>query len=67
MNENNKTLKSTDAFTVFVHWVLVVALIFSLATGLRVSADSPDSILAKAVAGILLQGNVVQWLSLIHI
>lgn len=61
MNENNKTLKSTDAFTVIVHWVLVIALIFSLATGLRVSADSPDSILAKAVAGILLQGNVVQW------
>ena len=61
MKENNKTLKSTDAFTVIVHWVLVITLIFSLATGLRVSADSPDSILAKAVAGILLQGNVVQW------
>ncbi|MCV0428513.1 MAG: cytochrome b/b6 domain-containing protein [Roseibium sp.] len=51
----------SDLPTVVVHWCLVGTLIFSLVTGLRIAADMPDSSWAKAVSGVLPQGNVIVW------
>ena len=56
-----KIFQKTDALTVLLHWVLVITLGFSLATGLQISADSPDSSWAQFVNVMLLQGNVIQW------
>lgn len=51
----------TDATTVFLHWTLVITLVFSLITGLRISADAEDSVWARALGVLLLQGDVMHW------
>jgi hypothetical protein len=53
--------KKTDATTVFLHWALVLTLGGSLITGLRISADAEDSVWARALSGLLLQGDVMHW------
>lgn len=56
-----KTVQKTDALTVLLHWALVIAIGFSLTTGLQITADNPDSSWAKMVSVLLLQGNVIKW------
>ena len=51
----------TDAPTVIIHWLLVAALIVSLATGLRIAADAPDASLSQALSSWLPQGPVGSW------
>ena len=52
---------SGSALPVFVlHWTTFVAILFSAATGLRITADHPDARLAQMIAPLLPQGNVHQ-------
>ena len=61
MNKKTRSIEKTDATTVFLHWGFVVTLIFSLLTGLRISADAPDAFWSKALDPILIQGDVMLW------
>lgn len=56
-----KSIQKTDALTVLLHWSMAIAIGFSLATGLQITADNPDSSWAKMVSALLFQGNVVKW------
>ena len=56
-----KRTNKTDITTVLLHWGLVLTLIFSLLTGLRIAADEQDSFWAQALSNILLQGDVIPW------
>lgn len=48
----------SDVGTIVLHWTLTIAILFSLATGLRLSADAETSIFAKALDPILPQGEI---------
>ncbi|NKB77719.1 MAG: hypothetical protein GKR96_11950 [Gammaproteobacteria bacterium] len=61
MTKQNIPIQKTDITTVSLHWGLVISLVFSLLTGLRISADAQDSFRASALSGILLQGDVMHW------
>lgn len=54
-------MRKSDLITVLLHWTLVITVFFSLSTGLRISADAEDSVWAKALAMIQLQGDVMRW------
>lgn len=56
-----KKIRSTDANTVALHWILAITLFFSLSTGLRISADAQDSVWARMLGAIQLQGDVMRW------
>lgn len=60
MNPTNKRPRS-DAPTVVLHWSLVLTLLLSLASGLRIMADRADATLARALRPVLLQGPVIDW------
>jgi len=51
----------SDAPTVVLHWGIVLTLVLSLATGLRIAADMPEADWARAVEDVLPQGDVIQW------
>jgi cytochrome b subunit of formate dehydrogenase len=51
----------TDAPTMVLHWALVLTLLLSLASGLRIMADAQDTTISHAMRPILLQGAVVDW------
>lgn len=51
----------SDFPTMLLHWGIVLALIASLVTGLRIAADMPQASWANVVAAILPQGNVILW------
>jgi cytochrome b subunit of formate dehydrogenase len=48
----------SDAGTIVIHWIVAVAMIASLITGLRISADAPVARTAKFLAPLLPQGEV---------
>jgi cytochrome b561 len=54
-------LQKSDAPTFLLHWSLVLTLVFSLVTGLRIASDAEDSSWARAIAAVLPQGDVVPW------
>ena len=58
---NTPRIEKTDTMTFALHWALFCTLIFSLSTGLRISADTENSIWARALDPILLQGDVMHW------
>lgn len=60
MQETDR-IERTDVTTVLLHWTLVITLVFSLLTGLRISADAEDSVWANALGALLLQGDVMHW------
>jgi cytochrome b subunit of formate dehydrogenase len=51
----------SDVPTIFLHWFLAFVLIVSLATGLRISADSPDAVWSPKLSEMLPQGAVMSW------
>lgn len=54
----------TDIFTMVVHWLLVIALVVAVLTGLRIAYDEPESILnglAISAYAILPAGAVIDW------
>lgn len=59
--KRNYRVEKTDLTTVLLHWFLVVTLVFSLLTGLRISADAENSVWARALSFLLLQGDVMHW------
>ncbi|APF37784.1 Thiosulfate reductase cytochrome b subunit [Chelatococcus sambhunathii] len=48
----------TDIGTIFLHWLVAIAMVVSLLTGLRISADAPEAVLSKALEPILPQGEI---------
>jgi cytochrome b subunit of formate dehydrogenase len=48
----------SDATTVTLHWLLVSAMVLSLATGLQIAADAVDSTWSRLLSPILMQGEV---------
>jgi cytochrome b subunit of formate dehydrogenase len=48
----------SDVGTVLLHWIVAVAMVTSLVTGLRISADAPDAVISKALSPILPQGEI---------
>ena len=59
--DKKKKVRSTDANTVALHWILAITLFFSLSTGLRISADAEDSVWARMLGFLQLQGDVMRW------
>jgi len=51
-------LPTTDVGTLLLHWLTVVAVMVSLATGLRISADALDAVISRWMAPILPQGEI---------
>jgi Ethylbenzene dehydrogenase/Prokaryotic cytochrome b561 len=48
----------SDIGTVVLHWVVAVAMVASLLTGLRIAADAPDAVISKALSPVLPQGEI---------
>ncbi len=48
----------TDTGTIVIHWIVAIAMVASLITGLRISADAPIARTAKFLAPLLPQGEV---------
>ncbi len=48
----------SDVGTVVLHWTVAAAMVASLLTGLRISADAPDAVISKALSPILPQGEI---------
>ena len=48
----------SDTGTIVIHWIVAIAMIASLITGLRISADAPIARTAKFLAPFLPQGEV---------
>src|SRR5215211_3860989 len=48
----------TDFGTILLHWVVASAMITSLVTGLRISADAPTAVVSKALSPVLPQGEI---------
>lgn len=51
----------SDVGTIVLHWSLATAIIVSLLTGLRLSADAENSVVAKFFEPILPQGEIWTW------
>ncbi|ACA17113.1 Ankyrin [Methylobacterium sp. 4-46] len=51
-------LPTSDVGTVILHWTSAVAMTASLVTGLRISADALDAVVARWLSPILPQGEV---------
>lgn len=50
-----------DLPTIILHWGLVICLLLSISTGLRIAMKSEDNVWMKWVEVLLLQGNVERW------
>ena len=61
MKKTNRKIEKTDATAILLHWGFVITLVFSLLTGLRISADAPDAFWSRALSPALLQGDVMLW------
>lgn len=48
----------SDTGTIVIHWIVAIAMIASLITGLRISADAPVARTAKLLAPVLPQGEI---------
>jgi len=51
----------SDIGTILLHWTLVVAIVASLLTGLRLSTDAEDAWFSKLFEPILPQGEIWTW------
>ena len=59
-----RQIRRTDAFTVVLHWAMVIAVVVSLLSGLRIATDYDGSMaggLASGVTSLLLRGSVIEW------
>ena len=48
----------SDIATIILHWSMTIAMVLSLITGLRISADHEGAVIAKWFEPILLQGEI---------
>ncbi|ACL55181.1 ethylbenzene dehydrogenase-related protein [Methylobacterium nodulans] len=51
-------LPTSDVGTVILHWSSAVAMVASLVTGLRISADALDAVVSRWISPVLPQGEV---------
>lgn len=51
----------SDVGTILLHWTLAIAIVVSLVTGLRLSADAEGSVFARSLEPILPQGEIWTW------
>jgi cytochrome b561 len=51
----------SDVGTILLHWSLAIAIVVSLLTGLRFSADAENSVFASSLEIILPQGEMWTW------
>jgi cytochrome b subunit of formate dehydrogenase len=56
--DTTKVNSRSDTGTILLHWLAAVAMIASLLTGLRISADAPGAIVSKALSPLLPQGEI---------
>ena len=56
-----KATVRSDPGTILLHWTLVIAIVTSLVTGLRLSSDAEGSWFAKLFEPILPQGEIWTW------
>ena len=59
--EGPSRLRRTPWPVVLVHWLLVVSVLVSLLSGLRIAADAPDSGVTATIAPWMPQGAVLVW------
>ncbi|GJD50260.1 hypothetical protein OPKNFCMD_2997 [Methylobacterium crusticola] len=50
--------RRSDTGTILIHWLTAVAMVASLLTGLRISADAPSAVVSKFLAPVLPQGEI---------
>ncbi len=48
----------SDTGTIIIHWIVAIAMVASLITGLRISADAPVARTAKFLEPLLPQGEI---------
>ena len=58
---NSRKRERSDVLTVVLHWTMVITLVASFVTGLRISADNPDEGWATLFTVLLPQGDVFRW------
>src|SRR5215217_5727485 len=51
----------TDVGTILIHWTASIASIITLVTGLRLASDQEFSLVWRALAPILPQGEIWSW------
>ena len=51
----------TDVGTLILHWMVAVAFLISLVTGIRIAADAPYAPVSKWLSPILPQGEIWTW------
>jgi cytochrome b561 len=51
----------TDVGTILIHWTASIACIVTLVTGLRLASDQEFSVVWRAIAPILPQGEIWSW------
>jgi cytochrome b subunit of formate dehydrogenase len=51
----------TDVGTILIHWTASIACFITLATGLRLASDQEFSVVWRAIAPILPQGEIWSW------
>jgi len=51
----------TDVGTVLIHWIASIACIVALGTGLRLASDQEFSVVWRAIAPVLPQGEIWSW------
>nr|WP_319385214.1 ethylbenzene dehydrogenase-related protein [uncultured Roseibium sp.] len=59
--DDKKAVVRSDLGTILLHWTLVVAIVTSLVTGLRLSADAEGAWFSKMFEPILPQGEIWTW------
>ncbi len=63
LGERTASAKSprTDVGTILIHWTASIACIITLVTGLRLASDQEFSVVWRAIAPILPQGEIWSW------
>ena len=51
----------TDIGTLVIHWTVTIACIITLVTGLRLASDQEFSLVWRAIAPVLPQGEIWSW------
>lgn len=59
--QTGKAAPRTDVGTILIHWIASIACIINLVTGLRLAADQEFSVVWRAIAPVLPQGEIWSW------
>jgi cytochrome b subunit of formate dehydrogenase len=59
--QNRSQKPRTDIGTILIHWIATVACLLTLITGLRLASDQEFSVVWRAMAPVLPQGEIWSW------